>query len=51
MTFFTESDVPKLRSIANVMKLSGCDVPDWMLTIKQVDLPLYIVEFSIISMV
>jgi ATP-dependent RNA helicase DDX52/ROK1 len=24
-----------LRSIANVMKLSGCDVPDWMLTLKK----------------
>jgi ATP-dependent RNA helicase DDX52/ROK1 len=34
VTFFTESDIPRLRSIANVMKLSGCDVPDWMLTIK-----------------
>lgn len=34
VTFFTEDDVPYLRSIANVMKLSGCEVPDWMLTIK-----------------
>lgn len=25
-----------LRSIANVMKLSGCDVPSWMLEIKKV---------------
>ena len=24
-----------LRSIANVMKLSGCDVPDWMLSMKK----------------
>jgi ATP-dependent RNA helicase DDX52/ROK1 len=36
VTFFTEADVPRLRSIANVMKLSGCDVPEWMLSIKQV---------------
>ena len=36
VTFFTEADVPRLRSIANVMKLSGCDVPEWMLHIKQV---------------
>ena len=34
VTFFTEADVPRLRSIANVMKLSGCDIPDWMLSIK-----------------
>ena len=34
VTFFTENDIPNLRSIANVMKLSGCDVPDWMLSIK-----------------
>ena len=36
VTFFTENDIAHLRSIANVMKLSGCDVPDWMLNIKQV---------------
>jgi ATP-dependent RNA helicase DDX52/ROK1 len=35
ITFFTESDMTMLRSIANVMKLSGCDVPDWMLTMKK----------------
>ena len=23
-----------LRTLANVMKLSGCDVPDWMLAMK-----------------
>ena len=34
VTFFTENDIPRLRSIANVMKLSGCEVPDWMLSIK-----------------
>ena len=32
ITFFTESDFPHLRSIANVMKLSGCtNIPQWML--------------------
>ncbi len=36
VTFFTEADMPKLRSIANVMRLSGCVIPDWMLTIKKV---------------
>lgn len=35
ITFFTESDMTMLRSIANVMKLSGCDVPAWMLTMKK----------------
>jgi hypothetical protein len=28
--------MPRLRSIANVVKLSGCEVPDWMLAIKPV---------------
>jgi len=35
VTFFTEEDIPLLRSIANVMKLSGCEVPPWMLQIQQ----------------
>ena len=35
VTFFTERDLEELRSIANVMRLSGCEVPDWMLTIKK----------------
>lgn len=35
VTFFTEDDMAYLRSIANVMKLSGCDVPDWMLSLKK----------------
>jgi ATP-dependent RNA helicase DDX52/ROK1 len=35
ITFFTESDVPHMRSIANVMKLSGCNVPDWLMSVKQ----------------
>lgn len=36
VTFFTEQDLPRMRAIANVVKLSGCDVPDWMLAIKPV---------------
>ncbi len=36
VTFFTEDDIPRLRPIANVVKLSGCSVPDWMLAIKPV---------------
>ncbi|CAM9435103.1 unnamed protein product [Scytosiphon promiscuus] len=35
VTLFTESDMDSLRSIANVVRLSGCEVPDWMLTIKK----------------
>uniref|UniRef100_A0A7S2ERB2 RNA helicase n=1 Tax=Ditylum brightwellii TaxID=49249 RepID=A0A7S2ERB2_9STRA len=35
ITLFTEADFENLRSIANVMKLSGCEVPDWMLTLKK----------------
>jgi ATP-dependent RNA helicase DDX52/ROK1 len=42
VTLFTEADMPNIRSIANVVKLSGCDVPDWMLKIKQV---LYVLHF------
>jgi len=34
VTFFTEEDVEQLRSIANVMKASGCAVPDWMLRLQ-----------------
>ena len=40
VTFFTEDDLPRLRPIANVVKLSGCEVPDWMLAIKSVSLQL-----------
>ena len=35
ITFFTEADFDNLRTIANVMRLSGCDVPEWMLTMKK----------------
>ena len=35
ITLFTEDDFDQLRSIANVMKQSGCDVPEWMLTLKK----------------
>merc|ERR1712243_172172 len=31
VTFFTEQDRPTLRSIAAVMRNSGCSVPDYML--------------------
>ncbi|KAL7532454.1 hypothetical protein ACHAXR_004640, partial [Thalassiosira sp. AJA248-18] len=35
ITFFTEGDFDNLRTIANVMRLSGCVVPEWMLTMKK----------------
>jgi len=35
ITMFTEDDVINLRSIANVMKSSGCDIPDWIMRIKK----------------
>ncbi|KAL3667517.1 hypothetical protein V7S43_007736 [Phytophthora oleae] len=35
VTFFTEDDMVYLRTIANVMKISGCEVPDWMLSLKK----------------
>ena len=35
ITLFTEIDFDNLRMIANVMKQSGCTVPDWMLNLKK----------------
>ncbi|XP_028824501.1 probable ATP-dependent RNA helicase DDX52 [Denticeps clupeoides] len=35
ITFFTESDRPMLRSIATVMKQTGCSIPDYMLGFKK----------------
>lgn len=35
ITMFTEDDVINLRSIANVMKASGCDIPQWILQLKK----------------
>lgn len=35
ITYFTQEDKPKLRSIANIMQNSGCQVPEFMLTIKK----------------
>jgi len=35
ITMFTEDDIINLRSIANVMKSSGCDIPEWILQIKK----------------
>ncbi|CAM6106151.1 unnamed protein product [Calypogeia fissa] len=35
-TFYTEKDVPYLRSIAHVIRGAGCDVPEWMLALRKV---------------
>ena len=35
ITLFTEGDFEHLRPIANVVKQSGCDVPEWMLTMRK----------------
>ncbi|KAL3905008.1 MAG: hypothetical protein SGILL_009848, partial [Bacillariaceae sp.] len=35
ITLFTESDFENLRTVANVMKQSGCKVEDWMLQLKR----------------
>ncbi|KAJ8679555.1 hypothetical protein QAD02_015342 [Eretmocerus hayati] len=35
ITFFTQEDTTNLRSIAAVMRSSGCDVPEYMLTMKR----------------
>lgn len=35
ITYFTQDDKLKLRSIANILRNSGCKVPEYMLTIKK----------------
>ena len=30
ITFFTDEDKPLVRSLANLLKTSGCQVPDWI---------------------
>lgn len=56
ITLFTEADMPRIRSIANVVKLSGCEVPDWMLAIKPVSvylgtwMPLCVTLLSILCL-
>ncbi|KAL7417293.1 P-loop containing nucleoside triphosphate hydrolase protein [Mrakia frigida] len=34
ITYFTNEDAPYLKMIANVMRQSGCEVPEWMLALK-----------------
>jgi ATP-dependent RNA helicase DDX52/ROK1 len=35
ITFYTTDDLPNVRSIANVLKSSGCSFPDWMMEVKK----------------
>lgn len=35
MTFFSNEDAPYLRTIANVLRASGCPVPEYMLALKK----------------
>ena len=37
VTFFTRDDSPYLKSVVNVMKQSGCEVPEWMLNLPSVN--------------
>ena len=35
ITLFTEEDSGRLRGVANVMRAAGCEVPQWMLTLRK----------------
>lgn len=35
ITLFTDTDASALRSIVNIMRVSGCDVPAWMLELRK----------------
>ncbi|KAJ2004849.1 RNA-dependent ATPase rok1 [Coemansia thaxteri] len=35
ITFFTKEDGPHLKTIVNVMRESGCDIPEWMLQLRK----------------
>ncbi|KAM3140403.1 hypothetical protein pb186bvf_007563 [Paramecium bursaria] len=37
ITFFTDEDKPSLKSLANILKVSGCDVPEWILGLRKID--------------
>ncbi|KAJ2719871.1 RNA-dependent ATPase rok1 [Coemansia sp. Benny D115] len=34
ITYFTKADAPYLKTIVNVMRESGCEVPEWMVQLK-----------------
>jgi hypothetical protein len=35
VTFFIEDDAPRLQAIADCMRRSGCEVPEWMLWLRR----------------
>lgn len=35
ITYFTRDDKPRLKSIVNIMRNSGCEVPEYMLALKK----------------
>ncbi|RKP19338.1 P-loop containing nucleoside triphosphate hydrolase protein [Rozella allomycis CSF55] len=35
ITYFTKEDAPFLKIVVNVMRESGCEVPEWMLALKK----------------
>jgi ATP-dependent RNA helicase DDX52/ROK1 len=37
VTYYTQDDLPYMKGVVNVMKESGCDVPEWMLNIKNMN--------------
>lgn len=37
VTYYTQDDLQYMKGVVNVMKESGCDVPDWMLNIKSMN--------------
>ncbi|CEP17983.1 hypothetical protein [Parasitella parasitica] len=35
VTYYTQDDLQYMRGVVNVMKNSGCEIPEWMLNIKK----------------
>ncbi|KAL2487467.1 DEAD-box ATP-dependent RNA helicase 57 [Abeliophyllum distichum] len=35
ITLYTEADVPFLRNVANVITASGCEVPEWIMSLQK----------------
>ena len=35
VTLFVEDDLALLRTVANVMRITGCAVPEWMLAVRR----------------
>ncbi|KAI8887274.1 P-loop containing nucleoside triphosphate hydrolase protein [Backusella circina FSU 941] len=36
VTYYTKEDIPYMKGVVNVMKESGCEIPDWMLNLKKI---------------